>query len=550
VRDVEFNYTASDRTGPATESVARRAKNTQDKIKRDQDKAFKDFTRNAERMGTIAGGKVGALFGENIAAGLEKMAPAMTPVLAGVAIAAAPVIGASIAAAVIGGSAGLGILGGVALAARSPQVASRAAALGDTIMGSLRSRAAVFIDPVLESLDIVEDRWSGIGNNISRLFANSARYVKPLTEGLTYAAERVTDLVARLSDVRTAGPVIEAIANGIAGLGDAINDAFSDLEDNGVDAAVAISQVFQVLEATIRAVGFAVNALTETYGVLAQLGLFGQRAQREYWRLSANAQLAAASNADVAISLEAVNSAGQGVAGVIANLAKEVGDLTQENRSLYASTTSAAEAISRTTETLRKNGSGLKLNTERGRENRQALANLATALAANYDAYVKVNGAGTGATQVANRNRAAFIALAEKAGYTSGKARALANELLGIPARRTPVVNMVGNAAARAQTVIDRLSAIRSKTVSVNVAVHQSGDAAALRKQSLPAFSAAAAASSSIPAGSYRTGGPAPVQVASRVLVNLDGRPFYDFTARSVRAADDRRAFRDRVGKR
>lgn len=548
-RDVEFNYTASDHTGPATDSVARRAKAAQDKIKREQDKAFRNFERDAEKASVIAGGKIGALFGENIASSLSKMAPAVTPVLAGVAIAAAPVIGASIAAAVIGGSAGLGILGGVALAAKSPQVAARASALGDTIMGGLRSRSAVFIEPVLQSLDLVESRWGSIGANIGRLFANTARYVKPLTDGITYAVDQVSDLVARLSDVGTAGPVIEAIAQGIAGLGTAINDAFSDLEDNGVDAAVAITQVFQVLQAAIRATGMAINFLTETYGVLAQLGLFGRRAQEEYFRLSANAKLAADSNQDVVQSLEAVNSAGQGVAGVIANLAKEIGDLTQENRSLYASTTSAAEAIARTTDTLNKNGAGLKLNTTRGRENRQALANLATALASNYDAYVKVNGAGAGATAVANRNRAAFIALAEKAGYAGGKARKLADELLGIPARRTPVVNMVGNAAARAQTVIQRLAAIHSKTVSVTVAVRQSGDAAALRKQSLPAFSAGSHAYAAAGGGSYRTGGPAPVQVASRVQVDLDGRPFYDYTTRAVRAADDRRAFRDRVGR-
>lgn len=548
-RDVEFNYTASDKTGPATDSVARRAKATQDKIKREQDRAFNDFARRGTQMAAL-GSKVGASFAENITSSLSKMGPAMVPVLGGAAIAAAPVIGATIAGAVIGGSAGLGIIGGIALASQSPQVKSRAESLGETIMGGLRARSAVFIDPILDSLDLVEQRWSSIGDNIGRLFANSAQYVKPLTEGITYAVDKVTDLVARLSDVGTAGPVIEAISYGIAGLGEAIDDAFSMLEDNGVDAAVAVSQAFHVLEASIRTVGVVINALSETYGVLAQLGLFGQRAQHEYFRLSANAKLAAESNHEVATSLAAVNSAGQGVAATISRLAAEIGDLTEENRSLYASTTNAAEAIARTTETINKNGAGLKLNTERGRENRQALANLANALSSNYDAYVKVNGAGAGATAVANRNRAAFIALAEKAGYAGGKARDLADELLGIPPRRTPVVNLVGNAAERAQTVIDRIRAIRGKTVTVNVAVRQSGDASALRKQSLPAFSADPVATASVGGGFYRTGGPAPVQVASRVLVNLDGRPFYDYTTRAVQAADSRREFRERVGKR
>lgn len=546
-RDVDFNYTASDHTGPATASVARRAKATQDKIKREQQKAFKEWEKTA---GTIAGAgtKIGVLFGENVAESLGKMAPALTPVLAGVAIASAPLIGATIAGAIIGGAGIGGVIGGVLLAAKSPEVKARAESLGATIMGGLRARSAVFIQPVLDSLDIVEGKWGSIGNSVGRTFNNSARYVKPLTLGITYAVDKVADLVAKLTDIRTAGPVIETIATGIAGIGQELDDAFSKLTDNGVDAAIALQVVFAALQGTIRATGVIVNGLTEVFGFVAKVGLLGDRLQQEYFRLSFNGKLAADSNVQVAETLRGVNSAGEGAATAIAGLTAQVGDLTGANRTLYGSTTAAAEAIANTTKKINENGRGLALNTAKGRENRQALANLAQALSSNYDAYVKVNGAGAGAERVANRNRQAFIGLAQKAGYSADQARKLADKLLGIPARRTPQVNLTGNAARRADEVIDKIRQIRSKTVTVTLVKNTIENITqGFKKQRTGGYAAAGGYAQSA-GGLSRTGGPTPVSVTSNVTVALDGRPFRDFTTQAVRDDGRRRDWRAKVG--
>lgn len=547
-RDVDFNYTASDRTGSAAESVARRAKATQDKIKREQEKAFRQFSREAQRAAGV-GAKIGATMAEGVAESFASKIGPLAPILSGVAIGAAPFIGATIAGAVIGGAGIGGVIGGVALAAKSPEVQARAEQLGQTIMGGLRSRSAVFIDPTLEALDIVDKRWGSIGDNVGRIFNNSARYVRPLTEGVAYAVDKVTDLVAKLTDVGTAGPVIESISMGIAGIGEELDDAFSRLEDNGVDAAVALQLAFAVVQGVIRATGVIVNGLTETFGFLAKVGLLGDRLQREYLRLSFNGQLAADANAEVSDTLRGVNSAGQGAAGVLAKLTEQVGDLTGANRSLYASTTTAAQAIADTTKKLKENGRGLSLNTSKGRENRQALANLAGALAANYEAYVKVNGAGAGAEKVANRNRAAFIRLAEKAGYSSRKARDLADELLGIPAKRTPQVNLTGNAAGKASDIQRRINGIHGKTVTVTIVRNTVENITkGFRKQRTGSYAAAPGYASSA-GGVARTGGPAPVQVSNNISLSLDGRPFREFTTRAVQEDGARREWKARVGR-
>ena len=62
------------------------------------------------------------------------------------------------------------------------------------------------------------------------------------------------------------------------------------------------------------------------------------------------------------------------------------------------------------------------------------------------------------------------------------------------------------------------------------------------------AFSAATHASQVAAGGTYRTGGPRPVQVASTVNVLLDGQPFRQQTVRVVEQAQQRAQWRTRVG--
>lgn len=547
-RDVEFNVTASDKTGSALASAERKFKASQDRMRKEQNKALKDFEKTA---GTIAGAgsKVGVLFGEQFAGALAKVAPAATPILAGVAVAAAPIIGASIAGAIIGGVGIGGVIGGVILAAKDPRVQTAGKDLGERLTGQLTARASVFVEPVLAGIKTIEKSFDRADSSIAAIFRNTSKFVAPLVQGVTYAFERIAAGAARLT--AGAAPVIEAISRGIAELGSAVEDVFDGLADDGVSAASALTGVFNALATTIRIVGGAINLLTESYGVLAKYGAFGRDAQLEFLRMEANAKLATAATDAAGSSLQDFSGVAKAAKTAIGAVADEVNRLTSENRSLYGSQVAAAEAIANATKTIRENGRGLSLNTERGRENRKALDSVANSLAQNYANYVKVNGAGEGAARVAAKNRSAFVALAEKAGYAAGEARRLADRLLGIPAKRTPVVNLKDNASKGIQTVISRLAAVRSKTVTVNVAVRQSGDASALRKQNLPAFSAATFAGvSAQDAGRYRTGGPSPVSVQSQVDVFLDGAPFTRAITRAVSSSERRQAWRQKVGTR
>lgn len=461
-RDAEFDLIANDKTSRGVGSARRNFEGL--------DKDAKKFASQISKVGSDIignGSKIGALFGENIAKGLSRAAPAMAPVLAGVAIAAAPVIGASIAGAIIGGAGLGGVIGGVILASRDPRVKAAGSELGNNVLNTLQTRAAVFVEPVLEGIQTIQRGFDAVGDDIGRIFNNTSKFVKPLVQGATFAFQKITQAVAKLTDA--AGPVIDVISNGIANLGVAIGDVFADLADDGVSAATALNQVFQVVEFTIRGVGAAINALTETYGVLAKAGAFGRDAQLEYIRLEANAKLAAAANKELGTSFGGVGAAGRNLASAIAGVVSAMGDLVSKNRDLYASQTSASEAIANASKAIRENGRTLDLNTEKGRANRQALTNLASALQSQYDATVKVNGAGRVADGVAASNRASFIKLATQLTGSASKARDLANQLLGIPNVKKKVTVDNKQAVSAAQAIKAQLAGIQSKTITVTV---------------------------------------------------------------------------------
>lgn len=430
--------------------------------------------KQATAVGTTAGS--GMLDG--LKSKLGAGGGALVPVLAGAAIASAPVIGAVVSSAVIGGAGIGGIVGGVILAAKDQRVAKEGQALGNTVYGNMQASARrYFVEPTLKAIDIVGSKWGTISKDVDRLFANTADLLEPLVRGVTTMVGRITRGIADLSE--GAGPVIDVLSNGLANIGDAVGDVFSDLKDNGVDAAVALRMALGAVEGTIRLVGGAVNALTESFGFLAKIGAFGKDAQQEYIRLEANAKIAAEGNRQAAASLDSVTTAGAATATAISGLVAKMVDLDAQNRTLYGSTTTAAQAIADMKKAIETNGHTLDEHTQKGRNNRTALLRLAEAFNTQEEAAIAANGVGPQTDAVAAANRRSFIKLATELTGSKTKARQLANELLGIPnVRRTVKVDGLAGAKAVARNITATLNAIRDETVHINYQVNGTNSSA------------------------------------------------------------------------
>jgi hypothetical protein len=544
-RDVEFNLTATDKTGPALS------------------KAEQAFVKSQQRMKAEADKRAEGLFGNNLVRAAAKVAPRVTgalvgavsqaatssgPILGGIGVAAAPIIAGTIGAAIIGGAGVGGVLGGVALVKDDPRVAAAGAQLGKTMTSGLKDFAQPFVTPVLAGAALIDKRFAETGGTLRNIFANSARFVLPLTDGAT----RFLQGIARGADalISNAGPVIAALSDGMAELGGDVEGFLTEISQGSEGAASSVRQLVDLTGGFLAILGPTINGVNAVNQQLEQWGIppgFLQAVGALSEETGTFTHHVAGATDGIASQGEAASVASQDLRDLEAAIRGNV----DANVSLYGATTNAKQAMIDASEAIRENGEGLSLNTERGRENRGTLERLAGSLNKQYDAHVRVNGAGAAADGILRSNRENFIRVATAASGSAAKARQLADDLLGIPNERKPKVTLLDNASGKIDNVINRLAAVRSKTVTLNIAVRQSGDAAALRKQSLPSgLSASSYFAQTSGEGRYRTGGPTPVNVTSAVNVSLDGQPFYSYTDRAIQQQQARADWRAKVGKR
>lgn len=561
-RDVEVNLTASDKTGDALRKAEQQFLRSQERIRksvdRDQKKQEDDIKTSLGRLAPLVSAVAPQMAG-TIAKALSAGGEAIGPVLIGAVGAALPFIGATVSGAIIGGVGIGGVVGGIALAARDPRVAAAGQELAQNLLGRLERSAAPFVGPVLDAIKLVQTRFSEVGGNIDRIFRSSAAFVRPLSDAFT----RATQAVIRGVDAITqkAGPVISAIGTGIEGVGEAIEGVFTELATQGPAAAAALQAAFGLVKVTIESIGGSLLILTQAFGLAAKAGLMGSKAQVQIIAYEAATKAASASTDSWAQAVQqTVNAMGTqqaiaiGVTGIMGALKAAVDAVVQANRALYGSDTDVAASLANMNAKLRENGRTHALATAKGRENRQALVQLASVLQTNYENYVKVNGEGAKAAAKGDSLRASFIKAAQGAGYGARAAQDLANKILGIPAsRNTKLTADPSGAKSGVAAAQGAINSLHGKTVSVNVIVNQ--DIRRKVQNTLnrlgggEAFDASSTWGAGT-AGMHRTGGPQQVEVNNTIAVNLDGQPFRDYATRTVNEAQRRSAFRTKVGPR
>ncbi|HYF74142.1 MAG TPA: hypothetical protein VD864_15025 [Nocardioides sp.] len=548
-RDVEADLRVNDRTGPGFTAAARRS-----------ERFSKDVERSSARLtasiGT-AGARAGVSFGTSVSRGIAAAAPAAGAALAGAALYAAPLIGATLSGAIIGGAGIGGVIGGVMLAARDQRVQSAGKALAARFWSQMEDGARSFITPTLQAIADVEARMARMESVTSSIFSKSARLLRPLVNGALNFVESVGRGVDRALD--GAGPVIASVERGLSLLGRGVEEVMASLSDDGIAAATALDQVFNVLYVTVRGVGAAINALTESYGFLAKSGLLGLEAAKQWILYEHAAKVAAATTDDMVPTFQRVQEAADGSAERIRALADAERDLRRDNLSLAEANTQLGASLDEASEAARRNGRQTSDNTAKGRANNTALQGLARSINAQREALERVNGVTPRTTAQAQTLRGRFIAAAESMGYSSRKARELADKLLNIPKKTVTASYVhVGAALASVRSLQARLNALpRRIQTTINVAVGNVQSAAqAAYNQARKQYGGDAGfrhAFAGPGGGMYRTGGPAALLaggLTADVNVFLDGAPFAAQTAVAVRDSERRTAWRARTGPR
>ncbi len=583
-RDIEVDVKVNDKTRAGLTSAERNFRESGRRI--DQ-----EYERFGNRFGDRLLGAVGAVspkmanyLADSVGTGAKLGAPVLVSTLTGAAAAAAPVVAGLIGSAVAVSGVAAGITAGVALAARDSRVKAEGAILGSQLLAGLQDRAGVFVQPVLQSIDLIKKKFIESGDTIESIFQNSARFVVPLADAIGDLGQSLLEGID--SAISNSGPVIEALTAGLRSTGETIKGFMEDVTGNANANAAILSGTFQGLNSVISTTGQGINFVSTAFGALNEIvplsvfttngfsatldkvtdstagAIFATSGLFNVLRLlnSDNEKAAAAEKQKA----EAMRLAGEAakVAEADSRLyekalkdnAAAARQTAQAHRSLFDDTTRIGEAQAGLTKALEKNGRTLSSNTEKGRANRNAISQLASAFN-NYRGNLEASGASAATVNgVLSTQRNRLISAATAMGLSASKARELANQLLGIKPRRAEVT-LPGAATANSQArnLRQELNLIKSKTVSLTVNVNAPRLASVenrLARLQRSGYAAAGQSFALAEAGQRgaRVGGA--VQVQNSVSVNLDGVPFYDFAATAVEVGQKRTAFRNHVGRR
>lgn len=561
-RDVEYNVTATDRSGEALRQAEENFRRSQERITKLNEEALRKRRTAEDASAARVGSALQRVMGNtapklqaSIVRAISGSAGMAGPALAAGLAAASPLVGGVVASAVIGGAGAAGIIGGVMIASRDARVKQAGANLGRQLMAGLEADAQPFIGPLLEQIDKAEARFERFRPTLRRIFANSADFLDPVVDG---ALDGVEHILGGLDDlISRGGPVMDALGDSAKILGESLGKAMSTISGGSEDAASALTAFATGAGAVIEASGWLVRALTEVYGVVSYVPSKIIEFERWLGLLEDEEKENAAATRDAARAAQeqatALFQAGlraQGVTGPIITLTEEMNDLAQGARDLWGATTNVGEALDKAAAAARRNGRTLDENTEKGRANRSALGDLAQAMIGQYNATVKVSGAGEKANAVANRNRDAFVSLASKMTGSRAAAERLADSLGLIKAPKPVRIDINSDAARRRVQALQReINSMRGRTIPITVRVTRQGET--LYGNQAPQMTASRARFGTLPEGVVaRTGGAEPVNVTSVVEVRLDGQPFYAATARQIDDDARRRDWERRVGRR
>lgn len=548
-KDVEYSYTASDRTGPANESVRRRMKETGKQAEKDLGEGV------AKGIVTLAT-KASPQLGKALTQAFTYAASNGGAVLAGAGVAAAPLIAASLSAAVIGGAGVGGVVGGVILAAQDPRVQAAGTKLGEKLLSSMKADAAPFVEPVLTAIGRIEAKADELRPRFQRIFANSSQFVGPLVTGLLRAVDGITGGLDKLE--AKAGPVMAELGRDIGQIGQHTGDFLKTLSGGGAGAAAALRTITNGVTLLLDVLGPTILGLTRLFGLLdrigAATGAFGAFSDM-MGRTGEKSAIAGAATQTAAAAVTQIGAQAALSAGPVATFADQVHMLAEAGHAAFDALTSVGQATATTREAIKKNGKTLDENTAKGRENRTALSGLASALVKQYEATVQVNGEGAKSNKVAGDNRAAFVKLAQQFGLSRQKALELATQMGLIPPKKnTSFTANTHDAEARIQALKEKIANVKGKTVNVNVTVNTSRLTAVENRLSRLHGVGIGASSGSYwdavdsSGGRARTGGPTAVEVSNNIY--LDGAPLYARMDTAIAAAQSRQAWRAKVGSR
>ncbi|MGN9802071.1 hypothetical protein [Micromonospora sp. L32] len=490
LRDLAVAYA---RTGDAAErlDLAKQMRKQQTELRKlTKTRGFlPDFgeagTEAASQFGMSFVARLGPLLARAPMAGMN---PAALAIGAPLAAGAAVVVGTAVAGAVVGGVGLGGVVGGLKLAARDARVKAASKSLGDDV-GAMMGRASVsFVPETLNAIEIVRKGALDMEPDFRRAFGAASDYVEPLTRGLMDAAHNAMPGIVKAME--SAGPVIDAVADGMRDIGSAVGDSLSDLSEYADEGARSLRLLFTVVDYGIRATSDLLEGTAMLYGLSEKMaavwsGNIPLLAGMVVEEKNADAAARGLAGGLTGVMDTAVLAAGGTFAlserqkilnGDMREGIAAAGGLSAAFNVLNGAALSSREAesqyqaaIDAVTASIKANGTTLDLNTAKGRANDQAIRNLIGTVDAKaqavYDETLATKGqaaAETAAKGVYEQGRTQLIKNLTAILGNKDAAIALADKIMKIPKQwgtkvTTPGMGAAIEAAKRLKARIDEI---------------------------------------------------------------------------------------------
>lgn len=241
-----------------------------------------EFPKKIEEEAKKSGSSASRSWSQSFTDSLQKVdfKAGLAPVGIALGVALAPLLGASIAGAVVGGFGLGGIVGGVIIAAHDPAVQSAFKGMKSDLGDALKLDAAPFVPVLISALDQVERTVKGI--DLAGIFRDLAPQVQPVLSGVLSLVTSLGNSIRNIA--ANSGPVMSELGNDFRDLGRTLEGALNSLTDNGKNEALALHDLFAIIDGGIAVVFGLVNALTEMYGVYHKLVEISLPGAFELWQ--------------------------------------------------------------------------------------------------------------------------------------------------------------------------------------------------------------------------------------------------------------------------
>lgn len=454
---------------------------------------FERLTRELAADSAQAGVAAGIQFTEGFAGALKVAGP----LVAGIGVLVAgllPGLGAAVAGVVSGAVGAGGIVGGVIAAAHDPKIKPAFKELLGILGQEFKDAGQPLVEPLLDALGVLRDDGRTIAADLATGFATLAPELVPLTKGLTgLVKEMMPGLLAAFESAR---PVLRAMSAELPKIGAALGKFFEITGEDSEGAVMGFIALSRAIEHTLVYAGMFLRTMAKSFQATIEFGAVATEVVDKAIRLFAPLITVIGPLGDVFLGINKkehdlfqhlIDDTGQAMqeTGAFTYDVRKMGDAFDEAAEKVKETESAiselfgaqmgieeatvrwAKGLRDLKEALGNGRKTLKLNTEDGIENREALLEQIRAAEDFREAQINMQIPMDQANAKYLEHIESIRNLAIKAGFARDEVDAFIKKFLEIPDAKTIQLNFRAGADAASWAALRALERQQSGGVTM-----------------------------------------------------------------------------------